>query len=120
MDTQSFSDGDVFYLGNHSLTGSSAIDVNIANIVISGGTEGNPTALSTLTANGCNIFNLNAAGITLQNLAFVDGTNTEGGAIYIEYTATGTTIQGCVFSNNKAPYEDYGSYSNPGIGGSIY
>ena len=120
LDTQSFSDGDVLYLGNHSLTGSSAIDVNIANIVISGGTEGNPTALSTLTANGCNIFNLNAAGITLQNLAFVDGTNTEGGAIYIEYTATGTTIQGCVFSNNKAPYEDYGSYSNPGIGGSIY
>ena len=120
LDTQSFSDGDVLYLGNHSLTGSSAIDVNIANIVISGGTEGNPTALSTLTANGCNIFNLNAAGITLQNLAFVDGTNTEGGAIYIEYTATGTTIQGCVFSNNNAPYEDYGSYSNPGIGGSIY
>ena len=49
LDTQSFSDGDVLYLGNHSLTGSSAIDVNIANIVISGGTEGNPTALSTLT-----------------------------------------------------------------------
>lgn len=118
LNTHDFSDGDILYLGNHELTGNGAITVSIPNIIISGGTEANPTAIATLSAipgdNGPNIFNLNAAGITLQNLVLRNGNAGSGGAININ--SNNCIIKNSILENNQAQNGGaiYGSSSASG------
>ncbi len=110
-------EGDSVYLGNASFTGSTPINLNIANVAIYGGTSSNPDVTSTLIASGSRIFNINAAGIILNNLIFIDGSNqNSGGAIEINGGITGTKINECSFIGNHALGNQWGS---GGTGGAI-
>ncbi|AMD17336.1 hypothetical protein TL18_04430 [Methanobrevibacter sp. YE315] len=133
--------GDTLYLGNKSITTNNwepwnyRININIPNIVISGGTSSNPDSFSSIIAPG-NIFILEASGITIKNIKFtntfdsqeanckaVDIRNSNcniedctfenfmgpyGGAISVNSAATNTNIDGCNFTNNRGIWNPYG------------
>ena len=76
-------EGDTVYLGNKVYSsswspwdGNNIININIANIIISGGNSSNPDGFSTINANQAKVFSFNANGITLKNVKIV---NSDGG-----------------------------------------
>ena len=103
-------EGDTVYLGNKVYSsswspwdGNNIININIANIIISGGNSSNPDGFSTINANQAKVFSFNANGITLKNVKIVnsDGGNGPASAIYID--ASGCTIENCVFDSCQSP-----------------
>ena len=144
LNSGSVVEGDTVYLGTGTWgsgtwtpwDASNVVNVNIANIIISGGTSSNPTGLATISA-GSKIFSLNAAGITLKNIQFTntaqgpccavniessDSTisncvfdhcnNQYGGAIHSSTSSSNTKIENCNFTNNEAIWG--------GSGGAMY
>ncbi|MBE6498100.1 MAG: hypothetical protein E7Z81_07485 [Methanobrevibacter sp.] len=146
FDSGTVQEGDTIYLGNQSISSSwsewdanQVINVNVANVIISGGTSDNPDGFSTIDANSAKVFNFNAAGITLNNVKIINAHGgqgpgsainigasdctvnncvfdncevAQGGAIYASATASNTKITDCNFTNNKARWG--------GSGGAIY
>ena len=110
--------GDTIYLGNQSWNSgnwqpwdsNNVVNVNIPNLVISGGTSDNPSSFSTISA-GSRIFNLAASGITLTNIVF---TNTQQGpCCAVNIDSSDCTIENCVFDhcNNQLGGAVHGSSS---------
>uniref|UniRef100_UPI00386D9648 hypothetical protein n=1 Tax=Methanobrevibacter sp. TaxID=66852 RepID=UPI00386D9648 len=128
------SEGETIYLGGNTFTASGfTINVN-KNVIINGGTSGDPNAVSTLNGNGNGhaIFTLSASGITLTNINFINGnhgndqtsgaievqasdctisystfdscTGTRGGAIHSQSSASNLKIDNCNFSNNRGDW----------------
>ncbi|WP_171776175.1 Cna B-type domain-containing protein [Methanobrevibacter ruminantium] len=137
--------GDVIYLGNQSIssswdewTGNHLINVNVSNIIISGGSSSNPDGTSTINANGAKLFNIQASGVTLTNIKVInahggngpgcinfDGSDcsiincefencqyAQGGAIHGTSSASNLIITNCNFTNNVGRWG--------GSGGAIY
>ncbi len=100
-------DGDTVYLGNSTLTSNwqqwdnpeKAIEVNIPNLIISGGTSDNPNAFSTLSASA-GIFNIVAPGVTLSNLILLNGKVGNSRVSPTTIDAQGTTFENCIFEGN--------------------
>ena len=96
---------DTVYLGNRiyssswSQWGGPVIDVNVANIIISGGSSSNPDGFSTINANQARVFSFNAAGITLKNVKIVDSQGGNGPASAVYIGASDCTIENCVFDS---------------------
>ena len=98
-------EGDIVYLGNQDISsgwsqwGGPVIDVNVPNVVISGGSSSNPDGYSTINANQARVFSFNAPGITLNNVRILNsqGGNGPGSAVYID--ASDCTINNCAFEN---------------------
>ncbi|WP_407375621.1 right-handed parallel beta-helix repeat-containing protein, partial [Methanobrevibacter sp.] len=139
-------DRDTIYLGNKDISSNwgewdpnQIINVNVPNIIISGGSSSNPDGFSTINANHAKVFSFNAAGITLNNVKIVNsnGGNGPGSAVYIG--SSGCTIDNCAFEscqyNNGGAIHGSGSATNTmisncnftnnegrwtGIGGAIY
>ena len=123
--------GDVIYIGNKTLAYDGQGTINVyKGVTISGGNPGDNT-FSTLDGQGSiRLMELNAAGITLQNIRFVNGHSDgqagavmitqpnaqisncifednvarEGGAIYATNTATGATIEDSSFTGNTGQH----------------
>ena len=102
--------GDIIYLGGKTFTSSgSIINVN-KNVTIIGGTSDNPNGFSTLNGNGNNhaIFRLNASGIILTNIKFINGhhgNDQSAGAIEVlssECTVANSTFDNCMGVNGGA------------------
>ncbi len=103
LDSGSVAEGDTIYLGNQTWNSGNwgpwdvnqVVKVNIPNLVISGGTSGSPNDFATINA-GSRVFQLNAPGITLTNLAFT----TDGGPTNaVNVTSSGATIKNCIFDS---------------------
>ena len=140
LDSGSVVAGDTIYLGNQTWNSGNwgpwdanqVVKVNIPNLIISGGTSGSPNDFATISA-GSKIFQLNAPGITLKNIAFsntADGPccavniqesdckvtncnfdncqNRHGGAIYSSIDASNTLIENCNFTNCQAIWSTNG------------
>ena len=67
--------GDTLYLGNQDISSgwsewnpNEIINVNVPNIIISGGSSSNPNGISTINANHAKVFNIQASGVTLKNI----------------------------------------------------
>ena len=78
LNSGSVAEGDTIYLGNQTWNSGSwgpynggPVQINIPNLIIRGGTSGSPTDFATISA-GSKIFQLNAPGITLTNIAFTN------------------------------------------------
>ena len=132
--------GDTIYLGNQTWNSGNwgpwdanqVVKVNIPNLIISGGTSGSPNDFATISA-GSKIFQLNAPGITLKNIAFTNTAqgpccavniqesdckvtncnfdncqNRHGGAIYSSIDASNTLIENCNFTNCQAIWSTNG------------
>ncbi|WP_133241925.1 right-handed parallel beta-helix repeat-containing protein, partial [Methanobrevibacter thaueri] len=105
FDNGNVAEGDTVYLGNNDITSSwsdyngGPINVNVANIVISGGSISNPNGFSTINANTGKVFSFNAPGITLNNVRILNsnGGNGPASALYID--ASDCTINNCLFDN---------------------
>lgn len=126
--------GDTIYLGGQTFTASgSTITVN-KNVTICGGTIANPNTVSTLNGNGNGhaIFSLNASGIVLTNINFINGNHgndqtagaievqssdctisnstfencagTRGGAIHGTASSSNLKIDNCNFTNNRGDW----------------
>ena len=103
--------GDTLYLGNQDISSgwsewnpNEIINVNVPNIIISGGSSSNPNGMSTINANHAKVFNIQASGVTLKNIRFVDanGGNGPGSAVTID--ASDCTITNCEFENCENQY----------------
>ena len=98
-------EGDTVYLGNKDFSSNwqswqlNRINVNVANVIISGGSSSNPDGFSTINANQARVFSFNAAGITLKNVKIIDsqGGNEPASAVYIG--ASDCTIENCAFES---------------------
>jgi len=105
FDSGAVQEGDTIYLGNKDFTsgwsqwGGPVIDVNVGNIVISGGTSDNPDGFSTINANEARVFSFNAPGITLNNVKILNSQGGNGPASAINIDASDCTINNCVFEN---------------------
>jgi hypothetical protein len=132
--------GDTVYLGNKTISSTSwqpygqRINLNIANLVISGGTSSNPNSFSSISADGGK-FQVSASGITLKNINLINTYNGDqncngiiiqssdctindctfdnfvgsmGGAIRVESSGTNAHINGCTFTNNRAIWDARG------------
>ena len=82
--------GDTIYLGNQDISstwsewdGNQIINVNVPNVIISGGSSSNPNGISTINANHAKVFNIQASGVTLSNIKIIDsnGGNGPGSAV---------------------------------------
>ena len=105
---------DVIYLGNQDIsstwsqwTGDHIINVNVDNIIISGGSSDNPDGISTINANQARLFNIQASGVTLTNINFLNsqGGNGPGSAIAVgapDCTITNCEFENCEFTNGGA------------------
>ena len=96
---------DTVYLGNKVYSSSwsqwdgHVIDVNVANVIISGGNSSNPDGFSTINANQARVFSFNAAGITLKNVKIVDSQGGNGPASAVYIAASDCTIDNCAFDS---------------------
>lgn len=98
--------GDTIYLGNQDISSNwqqwdsnNIINVNVPNIIISGGSSSNPDGVSTINANQAKVFSFNAPGITLTNVKIINsqGGNGPGSALNID--SSDCTIENCEFEN---------------------
>ena len=155
LDSGSVVAGDTIYLGNQTWNSGTwdpynggPVQINIPNLIISGGSSGSPNDFATISA-GSKIFQLNAPGITLKNIAFTntaqgpccavniqssDSTitncvfdhcyNQNGAAIYGSSSSSNTKIENCNFTNNEAIWGGKGTVYYEGsdltITGSIF
>ena len=133
LNSGSVAEGDTVYLGTGTWgsgnwgpwDANQVVNVNIPNIIISGGTSANPSGFAAISA-GSKIFSLNAPGITLKNIQFTtqqnpclavninsdDCTvsncvfdhcyNQNGGAIHSTSDSSNAKIENCNFTNNQA------------------
>ena len=102
LNSNNFQYGDVLYLGNITCSGSTAVNINHNGLIIRGGSGNNPNGYSTLRGINSRIFNINANGVTLENLIFVNGHADNGGAIFSSDGASNGRIVNCSFINNTA------------------
>ncbi|MBE6490484.1 MAG: DUF11 domain-containing protein [Methanobrevibacter sp.] len=106
FDSGTVQEGDTIYLGNQSISsgwsewdGNQVINVNVANVIISGGTSTNPDGFSTINANQAKVFSFNAAGITLNNVKIINSHGGQGPGSAINIGASDCTVNNCVFDN---------------------
>ena len=107
FDSGTVQGGDTVYLANRTFSSDwqewmNPINVNVGNIVITGANTSNPNEFSTINANQAKVFSLNAAGITLTNIKFV---NSQGGGpgSAVNIQASDCTINNCAFNNCQSP-----------------
>ena len=124
LNSGSVAEGDTIYLGNQTWNSGSwgpynggPVQINIPNLIIRGGTSGSPTDFATISA-GSKIFQLNAPGITLTNIAFTN-TAVDGPCCAVDIQGTGVTIENCIFdschSSNGGAIQGSSSASNTKI-----
>ncbi|MBQ6512238.1 Cna B-type domain-containing protein, partial [Methanobrevibacter sp.] len=137
LTTGGVGEGDTIYLGTGTWTStwdqwsSDVVNLNIANIIISGGTSSDPSGFATISS-GSKIFSVSAPGVTIRNIRFTNTQgpalavniqssdctisncvfdhciNQNGGAIYSSSAASNTKIENCIFTNNEAMYNSKG------------
>ena len=109
LNSGSVAEGDTVYLGTGTWgsgswtpwDASNVVNVNIPNIIISGGTSADPSGFAAISA-GSKIFSLNAPGITLKNIQF---TNTaEGPCLAVNINSDDCTVSNCVFDHCNNQY----------------
>lgn len=104
LDSGSVVEGDTIYLGNQTWNSdgwgpwdaNQVVKVNIPNLVISGGTSGSPNDFATISA-GSKIFQLNAPGITLKNIAFSN--TADGPCCAVNIQESDCKVTNCNFDN---------------------
>ena len=105
FDNGNVAEGDTVYLGNNDITSSwsdyngGPININVANIVITGGSISNPNGFSTINANTGKVFSFNAPGITLNNVKILNSNGGNGPASALYVDASDCTINNCLFDN---------------------
>ena len=107
LDSGSVVAGDTIYLGNQTWNSGDwtpysggPVQINIPNLIISGGTSGSPNDFATISA-GSRIFQLNAPGITLKNIAFTN-TPADGPCCAVDIQQADCTITNCVFDSCRS------------------
>ncbi|WP_330009547.1 right-handed parallel beta-helix repeat-containing protein, partial [Methanobrevibacter sp.] len=105
FDSGTVQEGDTIYLGNQDISsgwsqwGGPVIDVNVANVIISGGSSTNPNGFSTINANQARVFSFNADGITLKNVKIVNSQGGNGPASAVYIAGSDCTIENCAFDS---------------------
>ena len=92
FDSGAVHEGDTVYLGNKDFTSNwqqwdgNQVNVNVANVIITGGSSSNPNGFSTINANYAKVFSFNAAGITLSNVKILNSNSGSGpgSAVYVQ------------------------------------
>ncbi|WP_405267932.1 right-handed parallel beta-helix repeat-containing protein, partial [Methanobrevibacter sp.] len=103
--------GDTLYLGNQDISsgwtewnGNEIINVNVPNIIISGGSSSNPNGVSTIDANHAKVFNIQASGVTLTNIKIINSNGGNGPGSAVAVDASDCTITNCEFENCENQY----------------
>ncbi|MBQ8018450.1 MAG: DUF11 domain-containing protein [Methanobrevibacter sp.] len=105
FDSGAVHEGDTVYLGNKDFTSNwqqwdgNQVNVNVANVIITGGSSSNPNGFSTINANYAKVFSFNAAGITLSNVKILNSNSGSGpgSAVYVQ--SSDCKINNCLFDN---------------------
>lgn len=114
-------DNSVIYLENNTYEITSQITIDKENVTIYGGFEpasGDGWDGNTSTIDGCGhlIMNITGNNVKLVGIKFINGSNTEGGALYIKNNAT---IENCEFINNTATSKGGAIYAANPVASSV-